>query len=196
MRYSYLAFLFIALLSCKSNKVSQEPVYEANEENGPAAVEMVEEDQTVEPGTDDSQEELAKKHKPNYSDSLFFQIAKTPCFGQCPVYEVNIFQSGYATLYGKRFFKYEGSYTTKFTTEEMESIVAKAKALGYFAMGHVYDAPVTDLPSTTTVIQTESEEHWIYNRMNSPDELREFEKFVQKMVEDHSWTVQKKSPKE
>ncbi|MDC1221876.1 DUF6438 domain-containing protein [Salibacteraceae bacterium] len=134
-------------------------------------------------------EEQAKPERPapNYPDTLVFRMQRTPCFGQCPTYTINIYQSGWSLLEGKQFFDYEGFYTTKFTEEDLIQIENLAKKYGYDKMDHVYDAPVTDLPSTTTIVNTESMNNWVYNRMNSPDELRSFEREMETMIKDKQW---------
>ena len=134
--------------------------------------------------------EQAKPERPvpRYPDTLVFRMQRTPCFGQCATYTVNIYQSGWALLEGKQFFDYIGFYTTKFTEEDLIQIEKLAQKFGYDKMDHVYDAPVTDLPSTTTIVNTESMNNWVYNRMNSPDELRSFEREMETMIKDKQWT--------
>jgi len=63
-------------------------------------------------------------------------------------------------------------------------------------MNHVYDAPVTDLPSTTTILQTEQIHQWVYNRMNAPDELRKFEREMETIIKDKQWSPRKKGQSE
>ncbi|GAB5538663.1 MAG: hypothetical protein Salg2KO_07660 [Salibacteraceae bacterium] len=137
----------------------------------------------------------AERPAPRYPDSLYFRIDRTPCFGECPIYTVNIYRSGWAYMKGGRFFDYEGDYITKFNEEEMIRIDQMAKNIGYAEMDHVYDAPVTDLPSTTTIVNSEAITHWVYNRMNSPDELRNFEREVETMIKDKQWKPYTKGKK-
>lgn len=133
-------------------------------------------------------EQVKPEHPaPNYPDTLVFRMQRTPCFGQCPTYTINIYQSGWSLLEGKQFFDYEGFYTTKFTEEDLIQIENLAMKYGYGKMDHVYDAPITDLPSTTTIVNTESMNNWVYNRMNSPDELRSFEREMETMIKDKQW---------
>ncbi len=126
---------------------------------------------------------------PVFPDSLYFRMDRTPCFGQCPVYTVNIYRSGWALLEGRQFFDFEGTYTTKFNEEELDRIQKMAKDIGYAKLRHVYDAPVTDLPSSTTIVNSQDVQHWVYNRMNVPDELRNFELEMETMIKDKQWTV-------
>lgn len=188
LKYS-LCFLLVSLfaMSCKSNKeTAKTPVAVES-----AAAADQAEDYIQEPERSAEDPAQVKALMPEYSDSLFLRVARTPCFGQCPTYVMNLYQSGAADLEGKRFFDFIGIFKVTFSEEEMKQIVAKAIELGYFKMNHVYDAPVTDLPSTTVVLQTETQEHWTYDRMNSPDELREFEQYLEKVIKAKAWDEQK-----
>lgn len=139
-----------------------------------------------------SQAEI-EKHKPHIADNLFFGMYRTPCFGQCPYYNLDIDLNGYAVLEGKKFFDYEGFFETTLSEAQMDEILSLADKYGYFDFEHVYDAPVTDLPSTTTILRSEQGVHWVYNRLNSPETLREFEMAVETILKDWQWSpIEKK----
>lgn len=189
----FIAVLTLALGACKNGKKAKaDKTAEAAAETpampkAPQAPETSDELEKME-------EELTaeqKKLEPKIADSLYFMMQRTPCFGQCPVYTIRIYQSGNAYLEGKRFFDYEGWFKTKFSESEMIQIKTWANEAGYWKMNHVYDAPVTDLPSTTTALKTDSQYQWVYNRMNSPDELRTFERNIETLIKDQDWVMYK-----
>ena len=188
-----LSSMIVLAISCKNsqkakNSSKEEAIVKIDEaKKGEVAVKN--EAESSKPLEKVKQKEQAKPERPapNYPDTLVFRMQRTPCFGQCPTYTINIYQSGWSLLEGKQFFDYEGFYTTKFTEEDLIQIENLAKKYGYDKMDHVYDAPVTDLPSTTTIVNTESMNNWVYNRMNSPDELRSFEREMETMIKDKQW---------
>lgn len=188
-----LSSMIVLAISCKNsqkakNSSKEEAIVKIDEaKKGEVAVKN--EAESSKPLEKVKQKEQAKPERPapNYPDTLVFRMQRTPCFGQCPTYTINIYQSGWSLLEGKQFFDYEGFYTTKFTEEDLIQIETLAKKYGYDKMDHVYDAPVTDLPSTTTIVNTESMNNWVYNRMNSPDELRSFEREMETMIKDKQW---------
>ena len=188
-----LSSMIVLAISCKNsqkakNSSKEEAIVKMDEaKKGEVAVKN--EAESSKPLEKVKQKEQAKPERPapNYPDTLVFRMQRTPCFGQCPTYTINIYQSGWSLLEGKQFFDYEGFYTTKFTEEDLIQIENLAKKYGYDKMDHVYDAPVTDLPSTTTIVNTESMNNWVYNRMNSPDELRSFEREMETMIKDKQW---------
>lgn len=190
-----LVVLLLAAVGCKNSKKSSTSKAEASATKTEAAVAEAAEvkDKPEQPKEElkpaDTAPAQAKTEQPapKYADSLFLRIDRTPCFGQCPVYRVDIYHSGRAYMTGKQFFDYQGTYQTRFSEGDMEYMLSIAEKHGYFDFDHVYDAPVTDLPSTTTIIHTDSRENWVYNRFNSPDELRAFELEIETLIKDRQW---------
>lgn len=199
LRYFTLITIVVALslaTSCKNGEKAENASKDAALEKAETAKKKEAASKSEEPASKASVIESPKEQPrqtkterpaPNYPDTLVFRMERTPCFGQCPTYTINIYQSGWSLLEGKQFFDYEGFYTTKFTEEDLIQIEKLALKYGYHKMDHVYDAPVTDLPSTTTIVNTESMNNWVYNRMNSPDELRSFERDMETMIKDKQW---------
>jgi len=184
----FWAICSLGFVACKNNKKAASSTAAVIVENDLS----VKSDDVSEAETEEAvaPEDVAK-YEPKVADSIYFMMQRTPCFGQCPVYTIRIYQSGNAYLEGKRFFDYEGWFKTKFSESEMIQIKTWASEAGYWKMDHVYDAPVTDLPSTTTALKTDSQYHWVYNRMNSPDELRAFERNIETLIKDQDWVLYK-----
>jgi hypothetical protein len=163
----------------ESAKASQEPKAQVEE----PAEELK---STGEHGTWGTTKDV-KSYEPKIPDDLFFGMYRSPCFGQCPVYNIDIKMSGEALLEGKKFFDYEGFHVTKFSEESMQRIMALAEQYGYFSFDNVYDAGVTDVPSTLTILRTDASVHWVYDRMNAPEDLRKFETEVETIIKDQMW---------
>ena len=100
---------------------------------------------------------------------------------------LDIDTAGHAVIEAKRFFDFEGFHDATLTAEQMKFIVDKAKQTDYFSYDHVYDAPVTDIPSTLTILQTSSERQWVYNRLNAPEGLRTFESEMDAFIRSLDW---------
>lgn len=177
------AIVLVGFASCKNSKKAEKAAESSAQEAKTEAV-AEESDDEGEPFVIDESE-----YQPVIVDSLFFKIERTPCFGQCPVYSMSIYQSGRAELEGRKFFDFIGTYTVKFTESEMIQIKQWADQSGFWKMNTVFDAPVTDLPSTTTILVTDYGTKWVYNRMNAPDALREFETNVETLIKDKQWMV-------
>lgn len=122
-------------------------------------------------------------------DSLFASIHRTPCYGKCPSYKVQIFESGYAVYDGMMFVEKRGRFEAWFDKEKMQLLIDKAKELGYFEMKAKYDDNVTDLPSCTTTLNAGGKRKTVYNRYGGPESLREFEKIFDQLIESVDWKL-------
>jgi hypothetical protein len=172
-----LAILFFTITACSNSK-------KLNEEVGNELTAVVAEERTS--GGEGKEREDAVLEK---ADSLFASIHRTPCYGKCPSYKVQMFKSGYALYDGMMFVERKGRFEARFTKDKMDMIVAKAKALGYLDFKERYDDNVTDLPSCTTSLLIEGKRKTVYNRYGGPEQLREFEKFMDQVVESANWKL-------
>ena len=69
----------------------------------------------------------------------------------------------------------------------MSQITNKANELRYFELNDEYDSPVTDFPTTYTSIQKEGVAKLVKNRVGGPDNLKDFESFLDEMLNGVSW---------
>ena len=122
------------------------------------------------------------------TDSLFFSLERTPCFGKCPAYTVTIFRSGHATYEGRSFDPREGLHTGRVDRATMEELLTRAEAIGYFGLQDSYDGPVTDLPSTITRIVSGDRDKRIVARYRTPPDLKAFAQRADTLLKDVVWT--------
>ncbi len=125
------------------------------------------------------------------ADSLFMTFERTPCFGKCPAFRVNIYRGGYATYEGTQFSEYMGKHMGAFSKETPLAILAEAERIGFFGMEKKYDAPVTDLPSMITEIRTKEKQHKVLARVGTPKELKEFGKYMDALIDNIDWRASK-----
>ena len=121
-------------------------------------------------------------------DTLYLTIRRTPCYGKCPIYQADIYNSGYVVYNGKRFVENLGEWTGRLTPDALQSIRHLARTVRYFEFEDDYDSPVTDFPSTYTTMHYNGMRKTIKNRVGGPDELKEFENHVQKVLDGVTWT--------
>ena len=127
-------------------------------------------------------EDLAK------GDSLFASIKRGYCFGTCPVYELNIYNSGYTTYKGIRSVDMIGEYTTRLSKEEMTKFVSLASEIGYMEMKDEYDnSGVTDLPECTTSIVMGGKRKSIRRRYGYPNSILAYEKLFDELQTSQKW---------
>ncbi|MEQ9187474.1 MAG: DUF6438 domain-containing protein [Cryomorphaceae bacterium] len=129
-----------------------------------------------------------KTVRPTIGENQFFGMYRSPCFGQCPIYNIDIDLQGHAVLEGKRFFDYIGFFEADFSAETMQQMIDLANKYGYFGFEHSYDANVTDVPSVLTILRSGDNVHWVYDRMGAPEGLHAFERDMEDIIKQQRWT--------
>ncbi len=112
-----------------------------------------------------------------------FKVSTTPCFGECPVYDLTIKESGLAVYNGKNFPDTKGEIFKSLPDEEMDSLRMVLANSGFFEMDSVYDEPsVTDLPGTTlTLTLGNSSTKTVMGRYETPDSFDRIKAFVERL---------------
>lgn len=121
------------------------------------------------------------------ADSLFFTLTKTPCFGKCPAYTVNVYRSGCATYNGKSHVEKTGEHTARIGTDTMALLLAKAEAIGFFNLQEVYDSQVTDLPTTTIAIAAGGRSKQVKARHQVPQQFKDFAAYAEGLLLPIAW---------
>lgn len=120
----------------------------------------------------------AQSTKVDYkATDVIASIEKTPCFGFCPVYKLDIYGDGKVVYKGTKNVDNVGDYTGKATQEQLDQLFNQAKELGFAEFEKEYDGPVTDLPTTYVAVWTNGELKKIKARYNVPDQLAQFIKY-------------------
>lgn len=125
------------------------------------------------------------------ADSLFFTLTKTPCFGKCPAYTVNVYRSGYATYNGKSHVEKTGEHTASVGTDTMALLLAKAESIGFFDLQDVYDSQVTDLPTTTIVVAAGGRSKQVKARHQVPQQFKDFAAYAEGLLLPVAWKPMK-----
>ncbi len=130
----------------------------------------------------DLKEQRLQEAIASYPDSLVVMLQRTPCYGRCPTYTVNIYASGYSTYEGKAHVEMEGNHSTKMSKDEITSIKKMAENVKFFDLDNIYDTNVTDFPTTHLYIQDQGKKKQILDRQGGPKELKELETFIDELV--------------
>lgn len=124
------------------------------------------------------------------SSELIARIKKTPCFGQCPVFEASIYANGRVIYIGRKFVERTGTYEASLSKTQLENLLNKAVAANYFSLASTYPTEgrtITDLPSTITYVKIGTQEKEITNNHDAPQALRDFEKLFTGTLEELDW---------
>ncbi len=126
---------------------------------------------------------------------LVVSIKRTPCFGKCPYYNVEIYETGTVVYEGFGYTKRMGKHEAYITEAGLAKIRAKANELGYLKLSNTYPidtkVDVPDLPTTITYIRIGNDGKSIRNKFEAPKALIEFEKWLDAEIESLSFKEMK-----
>ncbi len=115
------------------------------------------------------------------SDKPFsISLERTPCFGTCPVYKVEIHSDGRIEYNGKEFSNPKGDYETFIPLDEVELIRRAIVESRFLNLEDIYDnVYISDLPSAITTLTVNGKQiKTVKNRYNPPPQLVKLEVFI------------------
>ena len=136
-----------------------------------------------------------KPHIPEgINPDLLVSLKRTPCFGSCPAYSVEIFKDGRVKYNGVGYVKRLGNFTATASAAFIVDIQKRAESMNYMKLSDKYPlnhVEIADLPTTISYIRIGNEGKMIANNFDAPKELVEFERWLEKQVEGLKWEAVK-----
>jgi len=86
--------------------------------------------------------------KTTNNNHFYLAMDKTPCFGQCPIYTVEVFGNGQLKLDARRFNDPDGNFSSVLDSDEMVKLQNLANNLKWDTFKEEYLTGYSDLPST------------------------------------------------
>ncbi len=120
-------------------------------------------------------------------DSLVFSIGRTPCFGTCKAYWINVYRSGYATFNGNSNVEKIGPHEGWVGQDTIVMLINEAYRIGFFELEDIYDGPVTDLPSMTIQVVANDKDKKVTGRVGTPAKLKNFGKLADELLFPVAW---------
>ncbi|MEM7162977.1 MAG: DUF6438 domain-containing protein [Bacteroidota bacterium] len=180
--FLFLIGLMAMALGCKNIqkfKESREELKASNEEQTEVIADIL-----IEESPDSSEviEEVTN------TDSLFFAYERTPCFGRCPIFQLKVYQSGFAVYNGTNFVDYIGIYKYRFEQSTLNELKNALNSADFFAMQDVYDnEQVMDLPARIVEANFDGNKKKVMGRYNLPKEFKELTQTIDKIFENIEW---------
>lgn len=118
------------------------------------------------------------------------RIQKTPCYGNCPVFEAKVFSNGLVLFDGKENTDRLGLHEAYMLQSQMDSLLTQATAIDFFKMNANYPAngkQLYDLPSTILFVKQEDQEKEITNNHGAPKGLKAYEALFLDMLNRLDW---------
>jgi uncharacterized protein DUF6438 len=102
-------------------------------------------------------------------------LARTACFGTCPVYTVSIANDGAVRYEGLEHVRVTGTHTWRIDPAALRALADEMEKAGFFEMKSEYTARVTDMPTVTTTLTRGSRTKTVKDYFGAPPALKEIE---------------------
>ncbi len=117
---------------------------------------------------------------------IVISLKKTPCIGQCRVFEATIYRNGQVVFDGKSYVPKLGRHTTVVSEIFIKKIQEKALELRFFDLSGNYplssDPILEDFPTVITYLRVGEGGKLIENNYDAPRQLIEFERYLEREI--------------
>lgn len=129
-----------------------------------------------------------------------FTIARGPCMGTCPIFELTLLPDGTLIFDGERYVPRMGVHRAKLPAETFEAVVRELLEIDFYAYRDVYagwargvcGSAATDLPSVELSLRLELKEKSVYWDLGCSDfegeaELRRAIAAIDELLKIEDW---------
>jgi hypothetical protein len=141
-------------------------------------------------------EDLPKAHVPfpqvHDGNALRIALRRTPCFGSCPAYQVEIAGDGTVTYVGSSNVLLKGEHHDHVSRDAVLQMVDAFRKADFFSLKDTYMLGATDLPtyiiSITIDGRTKSVTDYEGEQVGMPHAVTELEEMIDKVANTAKWT--------
>ncbi len=138
----------------------------------------------------------AQESVPASDTSVVIKLSRTECFGECPVYQVEINGDGTVRYEGKKFVRVLGKQTAHIAAAQVADLVKDFYAIDFFNLKDSYETvtrpdgsvwSASDLPSATTSVTIGSRTKTVRDYYGTPEKLTALEHKIDKVANTQQW---------
>ena len=124
----------------------------------------------------------------NQAQNLVISMERTSCFGTCPVYKVEIFDSGLIKFTGESHHEMIGNYRSHIDWKPLQVLREKFRQANFFSFKKEYMSSLQDLPSTYLYFKDGENEKNVLDYGNAaPAELKNLEQAIDELIRTNTW---------
>lgn len=117
------------------------------------------------------------------------QLERTPCFGKCPVYTMDIDADGKVNYHGHNFTDHKGHWTKTLSADQQRDLTRLMRESDFFSYDTLYDdAGISDLPSIIIAYTANGETHRVTFRYGGPVTFRQLAEKIEAIVTEEGYS--------
>jgi Domain of unknown function (DUF6438)/Ankyrin repeat len=131
-------------------------------------------------------------------DDFFITLARTSCFGPCPIYSVSIDAKGTVRYEGKKNVRVTGRQSDQIPVSRVAELAATVDRIRFFELDDRYrfirnadgtTTSVTDLPTTFVTVMRGGQTKSIEDYVGAPEPLKQLEKQIDEAARTKRWVT-------
>ncbi|MEL6863220.1 MAG: DUF6438 domain-containing protein [Bacteroidota bacterium] len=122
------------------------------------------------------------------------KMYKSPCFGQCPVFTLIVYENGLTTFDGQRNTSKKGLHYKKLSKEALRQLHNRFKTAQLEQYEDYYPSDLADLPKVSISYYEKQKVKTIKGDINRPPAIKELEQALDTLAMSNDWTA--KTPQE
>ncbi len=119
---------------------------------------------------------------------LKFSLSKTPCFGKCPVYDLNIYNNRYVEFIGKQNTSKLGTHALNLDKETYKNLISAFDKADFVGLKDHYESDILDLPTITMKYRKGAKLKTITGKRERPESVHKLQFLLEQVVEMQGWT--------
>jgi len=118
---------------------------------------------------------------------MIVEVIKSPCYGDCPVYDFKVFSTGQAELEAKNNMNWVGSYASRMSRSKIGHIRKMFERIDFFSLEDQYTSLESDAPTTEIWYKKGDQEKKVKFYGDGPEDLKNLITELQEIVDDTEW---------
>ena len=132
----------------------------------------------------------ASSSKPDAISDPIIIMQKTPCFGTCPEYTLEVY-ADHAHLVAKQHLKLKGEFEAEISEDQVKELVDAFVDGKFFEYQDQYTANISDMPTTYLTFNYEGKSKKVMDYHNAPESLKALESKVATLIDELNWKEKK-----
>jgi hypothetical protein len=117
-------------------------------------------------------------------------LARSPCYGTCPVYSLTLRRDGKAVFVGEHFVDMLGEHNARFDSSDFGTLALAVAQLRFGNLRRHYQVDYTDMPTTMTWLIQSARRRTVEDYGDAgPRRLRQIEGLIDDAAADLTWDV-------